>query len=164
MTYGEVDQLSRRVACYFQKQLGLKAGDRIAIQLPNLIQYPVVVLAAWHLGLVVVNTNPMYTARELKHQLVDSGAKAIVVVENFASVLESVRDDVPLEHIITTSIGGLLDFPKSLLVNFVLRYVKKAVPKWNLPGSEKFQDVLVKGKSLPLHPVSIGFEIGRAHV
>ena len=163
ITYSELEYLSRNFAAALQS-MGMKQGDRIALMMPNILQYPIALFGALRAGLVVVNTNPMYTARELKHQLVDSGAKAIVVVENFASVLESVRDDVPLEHIITTSIGGLLDFPKSLLVNFVLRYVKKAVPKWNLPGSEKFQDVLVKGKSLPLHPVSIGFEIGRAHV
>jgi len=109
-------------------------------------------------GLVIVNTNPMYTARELRHQLVDSGAKAIVVVENCASVLESVSDEVPLEHIITTGVGDLLDFPKSMLVNFVLRHVKKTIPVWSLPGSEKFQDVLDKGAKLPLRPVNIAFE------
>ena len=100
----------------------------------------------------------MYTARELRHQLVDAGAKAIVVVENFASVLESVRDEVPLEHIITTGVGDLLDFPKSLMVNFVLRYVKKSIPAWKLPGSESFKDALDKGKALPLKPVNIAFE------
>jgi long-chain acyl-CoA synthetase len=126
--------------------------------LPNILQYPVALFGALRAGLVIVNTNPMYTARELRHQLVDAGARAIVVVENFASVLESVRDDVPLEHIITTGVGDLLDFPKSLLVNFVLRHVKKRVPAWRLPGSEKFQEVLDRGKKLPLKPVNIAFE------
>lgn len=157
LTYAELDFLTRNFAAALQ-DMGLKQGDRIALMMPNILQYPIALFGALRAGLIIVNTNPMYTARELRHQLVDSGAKAIVVVENFASVLESVLDEVPLEHVITTSIGGLLDFPKSLLVNFVLRYVKKVVPAWKLPGSEKFQDVLVKGKSLPLKPVSIGFE------
>jgi long-chain acyl-CoA synthetase len=138
--------------------MGLQQGDRIALMMPNILQYPVALFGALRAGLVIVNTNPMYTARELRHQLVDAGAKAIVVVENFASVLEGVRDEVPLEHIITTSVGDLLDFPKSLLVNFVLRYVSKKVPAWRLPGSEKFQDVLDRGKNLPLKPVNIAFE------
>jgi len=100
----------------------------------------------------------MYTARELRHQLVDSGAKAIVVVESFAHVLQSVRDEVPLEHIITTAVGDLLNFPKSLLVNFVIKYVKKTVPAWSLPGSVTFHHMLDQGKKLPLHQVNIGFE------
>jgi long-chain acyl-CoA synthetase len=138
--------------------MGLQQGDRIALMMPNILQYPVALFGALRAGLVVVNTNPMYTARELRHQLVDSGAKAIVVVENFASVLESVRDEVPLEHIITTGVGDLLDFPKSFIVNFVLRHVKKTIPAWSLPGSVKFQDALDKGKKLPLKPVNIAFE------
>ena len=138
--------------------MGLQQGDRIALMMPNILQYPVALFGALRAGLIVVNTNPMYTARELRHQLVDSGARAIVVVENFASVLESVRDEVPLEHIITTGVGDLLDFPKSFIVNFVLRHVKKTIPAWSLPGSVKFQDVLDKGKKLPLKPVNIAFE------
>jgi long-chain acyl-CoA synthetase len=138
--------------------MGLKPGNRIALMMPNILQYPVALFGALRAGLVIVNTNPMYTARELRHQLVDSGARAIVVVENFASVLESIRDEVPLDHIITTGVGDLLDFPKSLMVNFVLRYVKKAIPAWKLPGSVKFKDVLDKGVKLPLKPVNIAFE------
>ena len=157
LTYAELDYLTRNFAASLQN-MGLQPGERIALMMPNILQYPVALFGALRAGLVIVNTNPMYTARELRHQLVDAGAKAIVVVENFASVLESVRDDVPLEHIITTGVGDLLNFPKSLLVNFVLRYVKKTIPAWNLPGSEKFQDVLDKGKKLPLKPVNITFE------
>ena len=157
LSYAELDYLTRNFAASLQ-DMGLQQGDRIALMMPNILQYPVALFGALRAGLVIVNTNPMYTARELRHQLVDAGAKAIVVVENFASVLESVRDEVPLEHIITTSVGDLLDFPKSLLVNFVLRYVKKKVPAWRLPGSEKFQDVLDRGKNLPLKPVNIAFE------
>ena len=157
LSYGELDYLTRNFAASLQN-MGLQQGDRIALMMPNILQYPVALFGALRAGLIVVNTNPMYTARELRHQLVDSGAKAIVVVENFASVLQSVRDEVPLEHIITTGVGDLLDFPKSLLVNFVLRYVKKRVPAWSLPGSVKFQELLDKGTKLPLRPVNIAFE------
>jgi len=157
ISYSELDYLTRNFAASLQ-DMGLQPGDRIALMMPNILQYPVALFGALRAGLVIVNTNPMYTARELRHQLVDAGAKAIVVVENFASVLESVRDEVPLEHIITTGVGDLLDFPKSLLVNFVLRHVKKTIPAWKLAGSEKFQDVLDKGKKLPLKPVNIAFE------
>ena len=157
LSYSDLDHLTRNFAASLQN-MGLKQGDRIALMMPNILQYPVALFGALRAGLVIVNTNPMYTARELRHQLVDAGVKAIVVVENFASVLESVRDEVPLEHIITTGVGDLLDFPKSLLVNFVLKYVKKSIPTWKLPGSERFQDVLNKGKKLPLKPVNITFE------
>ncbi len=157
LSYSELDYLTRNFAASLQN-MGLRPGDRIALMMPNILQYPVALFGALRAGLVIVNTNPMYTARELRHQLVDAGAKAIVVVENFASVLESVLDEVPLEHIITTGVGDLLDFPKSFLVNFVLRHVKKTIPAWKLPGSEKFQDVLDKGKKLPLKPVNIAFE------
>jgi len=157
ISYAELDYLTRNFAASLQN-MGLQQGDRIALMMPNILQYPVALFGALRAGLIIVNTNPMYTARELRHQLVDSGAKAIVVVENFASVLESVRDEVPLEYIITTGVGDLLDFPKSLIVNFVLRHVKKNIPAWSLPGSEKFQDVLSKGAKLPLRPVNIAFE------
>ena len=157
LTYSELDYLTRNFAASLQ-HMGLQPGDRIALMMPNILQYPVALFGALRAGLVIVNTNPMYTARELRHQLVDAGAKAIVVVENFASVLESVRDEVPLEHVITTGVGDLLDFPKSMLVNVVLKYVKKSIPAWKLPGSEKFRDVLDKGKKLPLKPVNVTFE------
>ncbi len=157
MTYGELDHATRKFAAWLQRQ-GLNSGDRIALMMPNILQYPVALFGALRAGLVVVNTNPMYTARELKHQLLDSGARAIVVVENFASVLEEVREEVPLEIVITTAIGDLLNFPKSLLVNVVLKYVKKAIPAWRLPGSVSFREVLDQGAKLPLRPVTIGFE------
>lgn len=155
--YSELDYLTRNFAASLQS-MGLQQGDRIALMMPNTLQYPVALFGALRAGLVVVNTNPMYTARELRHQLVDSGAKAIVVVENFAHVLQSVRDEVPLEHVITTAVGDLLNFPKSLLVNFAIKYVKKTVPSWSLPGSVTFNHMLDQGKKLPLHPVNIGFE------
>ena len=152
LTFGELDRLTTDFAAWLQSK-GLVKGDRIALMMPNILQYPVALFGAMKAGLVIVNTNPMYTPRELKHQLEDSGAKAIVVVENFAHVLEKIRNDVGVEQIITTQIGDLLGFPKSLLINFVLKYVKKAVPGFNLPGSVSFNDVLKQGSSLSLTPV-----------
>ncbi len=157
LSYAELDFLTRNFAAALQ-DMGMLPGDRIAMMMPNILQYPVALFGALRAGLIIVNTNPMYTARELRHQLVDSGAKAIVVVEDFASVLASVRDEVALEHVITTGVGDLLNFPKSLMVNFMLRHVKKTIPAWSLPGSVSFNDMLDKGKKLPLKPVNIGFE------
>ena len=157
LTYAELDFLTRNFAAALQG-MGLKQGDRIALMMPNTLQYPVALFGALRAGLIIVNTNPMYTARELRHQLVDAGAKAIIIVENFASVLEGIRDEVPLQHVITTGVGDLLNFPKSLVVNFALRHIKKVIPAWSLPGSISFNDVLDKGKKLPLKPVNIGFE------
>lgn len=155
LRYADLDYLSRNFAAALHS-IGLEQGDRIALMMPNILQYPVAVFGALRAGLVVVNTNPMYTARELRHQLVDSGAKAIVVIENFAHVLESILDEVPLQHIITTSVGDLLNFPKSMLVNFMIRHIKKSTPKWTLPGSVAFSNVLDQGKSRPLKQVNIG--------
>ncbi len=157
MSYRELDHATRCFAAWLQAQ-GLKPGDRVALMMPNILQYPVALFGVLRAGMVVVNTNPLYTRRELKHQLVDSGARAIVVVENFASVLASVRDDVPVEHIITTQVGDLLDFPKGLLTNLVVKHVRKGVPAWSLPGSVPFKEVLSKGAKLALKPVSVGFE------
>jgi len=152
LTFGELDRLTTNFAAWLQSK-GLVKGDRIALMMPNILQYPVAMFGAMKAGLVIVNTNPMYTPRELKHQLEDSGAKAIVVVENFAHVLEKVRDEVGIEQIITTQIGDLLGFPKSLLINFVLKYVKKAIPSFNLPGSVSLNDALKQGARLSLTPV-----------
>jgi long-chain acyl-CoA synthetase len=157
ISYAELDFLTRNFAASLQS-MGLQQGDRIALMMPNILQYPVALFGALRAGLVIVNTNPMYTARELRHQLVDSGAKAIVVVENFASVLAGILDEVPLEHVITTGVGDLLDFPKSMIVNFVLRHIKKSIPAWNIPTSVNFTDVLAKGAKLPFQPVNIAFE------
>jgi len=152
LTFGELDRLTTDFAAWLQSK-GLVKGDRIALMMPNILQYPVALFGAMKAGMVIVNTNPMYTPRELKHQLEDSGAKAIVIVENFAHVLEKISNDVGVEQIITTQIGDLLGFPKSLLINFVLKYVKKAVPGFDLPGSVSFNDVLKQGSSLKLTPV-----------
>jgi long-chain acyl-CoA synthetase len=157
ITYAELDRLSRNFAATLQKR-GLKRGDRIAIMLPNLLQYPIALFGILRAGLTVVNTNPLYTPRELKHQLIDSGARAIVLVENVAHTLAAVRDEVPVEHVFLTGVGDLLDFPKSLLVNFAVRYVKRAVPSYSLPGAESFRGALDKGKRLPFEPVPVGLD------
>ncbi len=158
MSYGDLDQASLRFGCYLRNHLGLKKGDRVAIMLPNVLQYPVALLGILRAGLTVVNTNPMYTARELKHQLNDSGAAAILVLENFATTLEEVIKDTTVKHVVTTAVGDLLGFPKSLIVNFVVKYRKKAVPPFNLPGAVKFNDALSKGAGQSLPPTDIGPE------
>jgi long-chain acyl-CoA synthetase len=157
MTFAELDQLSRNFAATLQAR-GLKQGDRVALMMPNILQYPVALFGVLRAGMAVVNTNPMYTARELRHQLVDSGAQAIVVVENFASVLEEVIGEVPLEHVFTTRVGDMLKFPRGPVVNFAVKYIKKSIPPWNLPGSFSFGSAVEEGEKLPLHATSIGFE------
>jgi long-chain acyl-CoA synthetase len=157
LTYRDLDRLSRDFAAWLQSK-GLQKGDRIALMMPNILQYPVALFGAMKAGLVIVNTNPMYTPRELKHQLNDSGAQAIVVVENFANVLEKIHKDTKLEQIITTQIGDLLGFPKRLVVNLALKYVKKTVPPFNLPGSTGFNTALKVGAGLPLSEVSFDLD------
>jgi long-chain acyl-CoA synthetase len=153
--FAEVDEASRALAAYLQS-LGLDPGDRVAIMLPNVPQYPVAVAAILRAGYVVVNVNPLYTPRELEHQLKDSGAKAIVIVENFASVLQQVLPAVPTKKIIVTALGDMLGFPKSLLVNYVVRNVKKMVPAFELPGAVRFNDALAKGRGKSFKPAQVG--------
>ncbi|MBD8898425.1 AMP-binding protein [Rhodanobacter sp. DHG33] len=156
LSYGQIDELSRQFAGYLTGVLGLVKGDRIAIMMPNVLQYPIALFGALRAGLVVVNTNPMYTARELKHQLADAGAKAIVVLDNFAATLQQVVADTPVQHIVTTGIGDLLGFPKGALVNFVLKHVKKMVPDYRLPNAVRFKDALAQGAAHPLPQVALG--------
>jgi len=156
LTYRELDELSMQFACYLQKNLELTRGERVAIMLPNVLQYPVAMCGAFRAGLVVVNVNPLYTARELKHQLSDSGARCIVILENFAHILEDVIGDTDVEHVITTGVGDLLRFPKNLLVNFVLRHVKRQVPVYKLPNRVTFRHGLNAGASEQLSHVEIG--------
>jgi len=158
LSFGDVDRLSRQLAAYLQKVAGLKKGDRIAVMLPNILQYPVAIAAAFRAGLTIVNTNPLYTPRELEHQLRDSGAKAILILENFAHTLAEVRASTGIETVIVTGIGDLLGFPKSALVNFVLRHVKKQVPEYSLPGAIGFNEALSKGKYENLEPVTVGHD------
>jgi len=155
LSYGQIDQMSRQFAGYLTGVLKLGKGDRIAIMMPNVLQYPIALFGALRAGLIVVNTNPMYTARELQHQLEDSGAKAIVVLDNFAATLQKVIDKTEVKHIITTGIGDLLGFPKGAVINFVLKHVKKMVPSFNLPQAVRFRDALAQGDAHPLQPVSL---------
>jgi long-chain acyl-CoA synthetase len=144
LTYDDVDRLSAAFGAQLQS-MGMKKGDRIAIMMPNVLQYPIAVFGALRAGFVVVNTNPLYTARELKHQLKDSGAKAILIMENFASVLEAVVDDTEVEHVILTSMGDMMSALKGMVMNFVLRKVKKMVPAYSLPGALQLKSVLAQG-------------------
>jgi len=154
LSYGQIDAMSRRFAGYLTGELGLAKGDRIAIMMPNVLQYPIALFGALRAGLVVVNTNPMYTARELRHQLEDSGAKAIVVLDNFAATLEEVIAETGVRHVVTTGIGDLLGFPKGALVNFAVRHVKKMVPPYRLPQAVRFRDALARGARHPLPKVA----------
>ena len=132
MTYKELEQQSRKLGAWMQKEAALKKGDRVAIMLPNVLQYPVVIFAALRAGLVIVNTNPLYTPPELEHQLQDSGAEAIVVLENFAHVLQKVIARTKVRVVLVTAVGDLLSFPKSWIVNYVVRRVRKQVPTWQI--------------------------------
>ena len=145
LTYAELDSLSRAFAGWLQKRAGLGEGDRVALMMPNVLQYPVALFGALRAGMVVVNTNPLYTARELKHQLVDSGATAIVILENFAHVLQEVLPRTPVKTVIVTGVGDLLSKPRGWLVNFVLRYVKRKVPAWRIAGVHDFRATLAAG-------------------
>ncbi|MCF8205903.1 MAG: long-chain-fatty-acid--CoA ligase [Methylotenera sp.] len=155
ISFAQVDEASRAMGAYLQS-LGLEKGDRVAIMMPNLFQYPVAVAAVLRAGFVVVNVNPLYTPRELEHQLKDSGAKAIVIIENFASVLQQVLAHVPTKHIILASMGDMLGFAKGMIVNYVVRKVKKMVPAFELPGAVRFNDALAKGRSLGFKPHKVG--------
>ncbi|HET9482384.1 MAG TPA: AMP-binding protein, partial [Xanthomonadales bacterium] len=158
LSYGDVDRISREFASFLLNELKLKKGDRVALMLPNVLQYPVAIFGVLRAGLTVVNTNPMYTARELKHQLTDSGAAAIVVLDNFAATLAEIVAETKVRQVITTGIGDMLGFPKSMVVNFVARYVKKIVPDYDLPGAIRFNDALARGAGKQLPEVDIGFE------
>jgi long-chain acyl-CoA synthetase len=155
MTYGEIDRRSRAFAAWLQQRAGLKSGDRLAIMLPNILQYPIAMFGALRAGLTVVNTNPLYTAAELEHQLKDSGAAAVVVLENFAATLEQVLPDTAVRQVIVTGVGDLLRYPKGAIVNFVLRHVQKKVPRWLIPEAHSFRDVLEQGRELQLLPVNL---------
>ena len=146
ITYAELDRLAREFSGYLTGPAGLARGDRVALMMPNALQYPVALVGALRAGLVVVNTNPLYTARELRHQLVDSGARAIVVLENFGHVLEECIDDTEVKHVVVTGLGDMLGFPKSALVNLVVRHVKKMVPPFRIDGAIRWKDALAAGR------------------
>jgi long-chain acyl-CoA synthetase len=155
LDYREVDELSRRFAAYLQKSARLAKGERFAIMLPNVLQYPIAMFAALRSGLAVVNTNPLYTAPELEHQLTDSGATAILVLENFAHVVEKVLPRTQLKHVFVTSVGDLLGFPKSAIVNYVVRKRRKQVPSWHIDGAVSFKTALEEGERLTFDPVDV---------
>jgi long-chain acyl-CoA synthetase len=158
LTYGDLDRSSRDLAAWLQNVAGLKRGDRMAIMLPNVLQYPIAMFAALRLGITVVNTNPLYTAPELEHQLRDASCAAIVVLENFAHVLEAVLPKTSIKHVITTSVGELLGFPKGPIVDMVVRKVRKQVPPWKIPGSIGFSAALAAGREHPLAAVELTHE------
>jgi|TARA_B110000908_G_scaffold166908_1_gene218891 long-chain acyl-CoA synthetase len=153
ISYTELAEQSQAFAAYLQQELGLVKGDKFAIMIPNTLQYPIALFGALIAGLTVVNVNPLYTARELEHQLKDSGAKAIVIIENFAHTLESIINKTPIEHVVLTSLGDRLGLVKGTLVNTVVKYVKKMVPAFNLPKTVRFNAVLAKGKNMTFSPV-----------
>ncbi|WP_221794961.1 AMP-binding protein [Oceanobacter mangrovi] len=155
LTFGELDRLSGQFASYLQHDLQLQPGDRLAIQLPNILQYPVVIFGAMRAGLIVVNTNPLYTEREMEHQFNDSGVKALVVLANMASKAEKVVPRTGIKHVIVTEIGDMHPFLKRHLINAVLKYVKKQVPAYHIAGSISLRDALSKGAAQPYRKVEL---------
>ena len=155
LTYGEIDKLSRQFAAYLLGELKLKKGDRVAIMMPNCLQYPIAIFGVLRAGLTVVNVNPMYTPRELKHQLVDSGASVLLVVDNFGKTAQEALAGTQVKQVITTALGDLVGFPKGAIVNFVLKYVKKMVPDYDIPGTVRFKDTLTLGQLHTLPDVDI---------
>lgn len=155
MTYGELDRLSLAFAAYLQKSLGLRKGDRIAIQLPNVLQYPIALYGALRVGLIVVNTNPLYTPREMKHQFTDAGVKAVVILANFAHNLEKIFEEIGIQHVIVTELGDQLGFVKGNIVNFVVKKIKKMVPDFRLPRAISFRKALLVGRLQKLNQSQI---------
>ena len=143
LSFSELEVASRKFAAYLQS-LGLAKGSRVAVMMPNVLQYPIVALAVFRAGLILVNVNPLYTTRELEHQLNDSGAEALVIIENFATVYQTIHGKTPVKHVIIASVGDMLGTLKGTLVNFVLRNVRKQIPAWNIPGHIKFNAALAK--------------------
>jgi long-chain acyl-CoA synthetase len=155
ITFGDIDALSKALAAWLQGR-GLKRGARVAIMMPNVLQYPVAVAAVLRAGFIAVNVNPLYTARELEHQLKDCGAEAVIVLENFAATLEQAIGATGIKHVVVGSMGDLLGFPKGLIVNFVVRTMRKMVPAYTLPGHFKFNDAIAAGRSLAFTRPDIG--------
>ncbi|MHB8453855.1 MAG: AMP-binding protein [Acidiferrobacterales bacterium] len=155
ISYERLDQLARDFACYLQSGLGLAKGDRVALMMPNILQYPVCIFGALRAGLTIVNVNPLYTPRELEHQLIDSGATAIVILENFATTLQAVIKVTSVKFVIVTAVGDLLGFPRSLLVNFTVRNIQHRVPKWNISAAVGFTDALKQGARRQFEPVDV---------
>jgi long-chain acyl-CoA synthetase len=155
LSYQQLNQLVGNFSAYLQQKLGVQKGDRVGIMLPNSLQYPLAMFAILKAGAVVVNFNPLYTADEVKHQIADSGIKVMLVMANFASVLEEALTQVKVEHVIVTELGDLLGWPKGLMVNFVINKIKKIIPAWNIPGFISLKQVLAEGKSCQFSPVDV---------
>jgi long-chain acyl-CoA synthetase len=155
ITYAELAQEATAFSAFLQQDLGLIKGDKFAIMVPNTLQYPIALFGALLAGLVVVNVNPLYTARELEHQLKDSDAKAILIIENFAQTLEKIVKQTPIEHVVLTTLGDRLGTVKGIVVNAVVKYVKKMVPSFNLPDAIRFNKALTKGSNLTFTPVDV---------
>jgi long-chain acyl-CoA synthetase len=158
ITYRELDAQTRAFGAWLQHEAGIKRGDRVAIMMPNLLQYPIALFGALRAGATVVNTNPLYTARELEHQLKDSGAEVVVILENFAHVLQEVIAHTGVRRVVVTSVGEMLGFPKGAIVDFVVRRVRKQVPAWSLPGHHRFRDVLAAGARHALRQIDLGHD------
>ncbi len=156
LTFGEVDELSRVLAAWLQGR-GLRKGARVAIMMPNVLQYPIAVAAVLRAGLIAVNVNPLYTARELAHQLKDSGAEAVIVLDNFAYTLQqALEDSTPVKHVIVGSMGDLMGFPKGLIVDLVVRYVRRLVPSYSLPGCSTFRQAIAEGRRRTFEKPDLG--------
>src|SRR5690606_3774007 len=146
LTFGDVERLSRAFAAYLQAVPGLKRGDRVAVMMPNLLQTAVTVFGVLRAGMVVVNVNPLYTVRELEHQLADSGARVIVVLENYAHTVMKALPHSAIERVVVTRVGDLFAFVERVATNFVVKHVKKLVPRWNIPDAIEFRDALAEGE------------------
>jgi long-chain acyl-CoA synthetase len=155
VSYAQMNQLVECFAGYLQEKLKVKKGDRVGIMVPNMIQYPIAMFAALKTGAMVVNFNPLYTADEVTHQIQDSGVKVMLVMTNFASVLQEALTKVSVEHVIVTQLGDMLNWPKKQIVNFVVKNIKKLIPAWNIPGAIDFNDALSEGKSCTFSPVDV---------
>jgi long-chain acyl-CoA synthetase len=155
ITYAEVDRYSKQFAAYLLGELKLKKGDRVAIMMPNCLQYPIAIFGVLRAGLTVVNVNPMYTPRELKHQLVDAGASVIVVLDNFGRTVQDVLAETPVKQVVATGLGDMLPFPKGSIVNFMLRHVKKMIPDYDIPSAIRFRNALTLGQMHELPEVRI---------
>ena len=155
ISYRQLDALTDQFAAFLQGLPGMNKGDRVAIMMPNLMQYAVAVFGTFKAGMVVVNVNPLYTPRELEHQLKDSGAKAILIVENFASTLQQVIKNTPVEYVISTQIGDMLPIPKRWIVNFVIKSVKKMVPEWRIDGAITYREAMSRGAAGKVKPVAL---------
>ena len=158
ISYSELDQLTENLAAFLQQRLALKKGDKIAIMMPNLLQNPISIFAALRAGLIVVNTNPLYTTDELKHQLNDSGATTIIILENFAHVLEKIIDKTPIKNVIITRMADMIAFPKSFIINAVVKHIKKMVPDYSITGSINFKQALTDGKQCQLSRTETNLE------